>query len=203
MENLDATAIFEGGSTELQTLPSSKNLLTMSKRVPYPPPQAANPYLSIRNSFSTVKLGFCFKLWEPVFGRCFWLCHPCKRKQKFVKKAIEKLEGELDIESLLKKVRLSDQMWRNILLPEQLKVLNYSTGGVVSIKKRPQNSSSSSSPSSSEEEELFHRAFKDVQGGWVKQDKTRQIFNEAVFNSVPLETKEQQSLIASHLFRNF
>jgi len=97
---------------------------------------------------------------------------------------------------------LSDQMWRNILLPEQLKVLNYSTGGVVSIKKRPSVSSSSSSSSSPGEEELFDRAFKDVQGGWVKQDKTRQIFNEAVFSSVPLETQEQQSLIASHLFTN-
>jgi len=81
-------------------------------------PDLPNPFMSIKSKFGKMKLGTPFKVFEPCFGFAFYCCKNCKKKRKFMKKAVEKFEDELDVTKLLPQLRAMSDLLKGLLKPE-------------------------------------------------------------------------------------
>ena len=112
--------------------------------------------------------------------------------------AVEKFEDELDVTKLLPKLRASNDLLKGLLRPEQIKLLGYTEGCVVTIKKKKRKSesdlkakesSTSFSEKSSDDEDVFEDA--------LESEKQPDLaYQRAILKRIPVDvSKESEQLL--------
>ena len=113
------------------------------------------------------------------FALCFKSCRGFKRRQDILAKSSDKIAAELDVISLVSKIRLSYDLISNLLGQRQKELLKFQKSTVINVDSGSSDGSSSGSSSSNDEREtkvkqpeLLKKAFDDaiLHGATLRQD---------------------------------
>ena len=133
------------------------------------------------NKFKEIKISAMEVLLDPLlaiifcpFACCFSSCRSFRNRTEILEKSAERISQELDIIHLLHKIRLSNDLWNNLLGKRQKEMLKFQRSGVIDADHLESSSSSHESSSSSDGKE---NKFK-------QPTEFKQIFNEAILHGL-------------------
>ena len=118
------------------------------------------------------------------FACCFKSCRSFKTRTEILEKSAERISQELDIIHLLHKIRLSNDLWSNLLGKRQKEMLKFQKSGVIDVEHLESSSSSHESSSSSDGKD--HK--------FQQPTEFKQVFNEAIMHGLQVQQEERTKI---------
>ena len=102
-------------------------------------PETGGANDEITDKFMRIKMTSMQMFFDPYFSFLEGLFKDvaqfglCKRRSDIVRKATERMNDEFDVVKMMKKIRLSNDLWNNVLQKDQQKLMKFQKSGVIDL----------------------------------------------------------------------